>query len=163
MTADGFNVRDVCREVVSTSVDVNYDAMAEEVLRRIPKSQYVTALAVALRPFLRQVVSEMRTPGPVAAPGPADSVVSWNVTSIREGWQKRLLEVYATAEGNKRLRDMTHDDLVYMAEELRRQAAQKHAKASGWQLLADSVEANGVERVGDLPAEILMQSLGAVA
>lgn len=158
-----FNLRDLCREVVRTSVDVTYEALAGEVLRRIPANRRGEALAIALRPFLRQVVSEMRTPGPVAAPPPPASVVSHNVTSIRDGWQRRLLEVYSTAEGNKRLRDMTHGDLVFMAEELRKQAALKHAKAKGWMVLADALQEHGVERVGDLPAEALMQSLGAVA
>lgn len=161
--SEPFNLRDICREVVSTSVDVNYDVLAAEVLKRIPKTRHAEALSVALRPFLRQVTSEMRQPGPVTTPGPADSIVSWKVTGIREGWQRRLLEVYATAHGNKRLRDMTYDDLAYMAEELRKQAAQKHAKASGWQKLADSLKENNAEKVSDLPAQVLMQSLGAAA
>lgn len=164
----GLNLRQVVQDVTRSAESLEYTDLADAVLARLDSAEYADALRQVLPSYCRDVVSAMRAPGPVRPPAPhptldARAPHSWKVTAIREGWQRRLSEVYATSDGNKRLGDFTYDDLAFQAEVNQRQAKQKLAKAKGWRSLADTLRDAGVDRVRDLPAETLMHTLGAVA
>lgn len=158
------NLRSIVHEAIASAESVEYADIANSVLARLDPADYREALAAALPTFCRSVVVSQRTDGPVRPPKAAQKLPgSWKVQAIREGWQRRLSEVYATDEGNKRLGDFTHDDLIYQASICERQAKSKLSKAKGWKGLAALMDDHGVERVRDLPAEVLMTTLGAVA
>jgi hypothetical protein len=162
MTA--FNLRHLAQEVMRTSKSADYADIAAEVLAQIPPRELRAALAQSLPTFVRTVSVSQRQPGAVRPPSPAPKMPgSWKVQAIREGWQRRLSEIYSTESGNKRLGDFTRDDLLHQSAICEQQAKQKHSKAKGWRNLADLMDAERVEVVRDLPAEILMTTLGAVA
>jgi hypothetical protein len=179
-----FNLRHLINEVSATADDLDYDALSASVLAAISADDRVDALRQALPTFVRKTLNSNRTHGPVTPPRveeplPVENPVrlesvsprSWKhqavrqaPTEFRDGWQRRLGEIYSTANGNKRLGDFTYDDLLYQETLNGRQAKQKLAKAKGWRKLADLVApGTGVEKVRDLPAEVLLHTLGAVA
>jgi len=158
------NLRHLVQEVVQSAQSVEYADIAAEVLGRLDRKDLRAALAQALPTYVRSVGVAQRLPGAVTPPSVAPMMPgSWKVQAIREGWQRRLSEIYATTEGNKRLGDFTYEDLLHQAEICSTQAKQKLAKAKGWRALADLLAEHEVEHVRDLPAELLMTTLGAVA
>lgn len=160
--AEPFSLRSVVREVVAEAESLEYGDLAQSVLATIDPAMYAAALAQALPIYVRVTSVQGRTTGPMPTPPPAGSD-SWKVQSIREDWQYRLSEIYTTAEGNKRLGDLTYADLMYMAKVRRESAEQLMAKAKGWETLARAVRKQGVQTVRNLTPEALNASLGAVA
>lgn len=158
------NLRQSARDVVERATNVDLPSLADALLAELTPDQYRDALAQALPTFMRDVVGSLRQTGSVHPPKTTPGLpASWKVQAIRDGWQRRLSEIYATSEGNKRLGDFTHDDLIHQADLLAEQAKQKFAKAKGWRALADVLDEHGAAHVRDLPAEVLMVTLGAVA
>lgn len=156
------NLRDLAREVSATSKSVEYEDIANQVLARLEPEEYAEALAQALPLYVRAMAVRGRTLGPMPAP-PAPTSESWKVREIREDWQHRLLEIYATPDGNKRLGDLTYSDLLHLAEARRQSAEQLVGKAKGWENLARVVRKQRVSKVRELTPEILNANLGAVA
>jgi hypothetical protein len=183
------NVAHLVQDLLRTADSVEYDDLAAAVMERLTPEQYEDALREILPGFCRTITRGARQSGPVRPPAPipfptrlsgaaskgatrTEAEVrqraslqqsSWKVTAIRDGWQKRLNEVYSTTGGNKRLGDFTYADLMHQTEINERQAEQKMQKARGWRALAQTLQEAEVEHVRDLPAEILMHTLGAVA
>jgi hypothetical protein len=159
-----FNLRHLVQEELRTAPSVEYADLVASVLEKVGPREVRAALSQALPAFVRSVTVAQRSPGAVTPPSPAPTMPgSWKVQAIREGWQRRLSEVYATEEGNKRLGDFTFEDLTYQSDLCQSQAKAKLSKAKGWRNLADLLAAEEVEHVRDLPAEVLMKTLGAVA
>lgn len=158
------NLRHLVQEVTASATSVEWADIAADVLNRIDNDDLRAALAQALPAYIRYTAVSARAPGRVTPPSTVPGLPgSWKVQGIREGWQRRKEEIYATAEGHKRLGDFTYADLLYQSGICSRQAKQKLSKAKGWRDLADLMEAEGVATVRDLPAEMLMTTLGAVA
>jgi len=154
-------LRDLAREVVDSSESVEFDALATELLERLSPDDYRDALAQALPMYVRMVAHGMHKSGPVAQPPSGNE--SWKVVAIREDWQRRLAEIYSTAEGNKRLGDFTYRDLLYQSDLLQRQAKHSLARAKGWEGLAKAVRTSGVTCVRDLDPKTLQAKLEPVA
>jgi hypothetical protein len=81
-------------------------------------------------------------------------------SEIRDAWQAVLESKYSTGDGWKSLGDCTYDDLQGMASFLDKQADQKQARARGWRELAALMTDYDVQILRDLPAEVLMKTLG---
>jgi hypothetical protein len=166
-----FNLRQTVKEVLGSSTMADPTDIADEVLRRIDRKDYPAALAQAMRPFVRQMVSESRPPlGDVpmpAAPGQAPLVgTPFHVRlNYRNAWQKALLsrETDPTIGKWMFLRDATAQNLENMAAHRETQAEKNRHKARQLRALRDAVIEHGVETVGDLPAETLMPLLGGQA
>jgi len=165
-----FNLRQLVRDTIRTSESVEWDVLAEAVLAGMSPKCHRAALAAMLPSYVRAVAASERTPGPVHPPmhHPTLAAVglqpeSWKVTAIRNNWQARKEEIYATAHENKRLGDFTYEDLIFQSDLNQGQAKKKLAKAKGWRALADLMRAEGVQTVRELPAEMLMTTLGGVA
>lgn len=162
-----FNLRSLVREVAANSTLRDPGALAEEVAKHIPAEHVAEALRQCLRVFVRQIVSEDRPHGSVGRAGispPVQSSRSSKVSAIRDGWQRQLRARYAVGDGAwEFLGECTREHLTFIATELDKQASQKEAKARGMRGLAAALEEHEVERVKDLPAELLMNSLGAAA
>ena len=165
------NLRHLVREVMASAPSVEYADIAATVIARLDPTDLRAALAQALPTYVRSIGVAQRHPGAVTPPSLHPTLtdasgkprLSFKVAVIADGWQRRLSEIYATAEGNKRLGDFTYADLQYQSEICSHQAKQKLSKAKGWRKLADLMEAEDVETVRDLPAEMLMKTLGSVA
>jgi hypothetical protein len=63
----------------------------------------------------------------------------------------------------KFLGECTYEDLQFIAGRLDRQAEMHRSKAAGMRSLAAAMTEHDVATVRDLPAELLMNSLGAAA
>lgn len=158
-------LRQIIRDTLASAEDVSVDAIAQAVMAQA-STDPLPALAEALPALVREVIVASRQPGrvhPPASAGVKQLPGSWKVAAIRDGWQKRLAEVYATESGNRRVGDMTYDDLLFLADLNERQAKQKLSKAKGWRDLADLLHEQGVERVRDLDAQTLMTTFGSAA
>ena len=167
-----FNLRALVRDVARHSTIRNPDDLAEEVARRIPAEFWPDALKMALKPLVREVISEARPHGTFktgyARPSQSAAITtpsrgSVKVAAIRDGWQESLRARYATADGHKFLGECTYDDLMYIAGELDRQAEARASKARGLRSLAYALTEHDAATVRDLPAETLMVALGAAA
>jgi hypothetical protein len=162
-----FNLRSLVREVAANSTLRNYDDLTAEVAKRIAEDQIAEALRQALRSFVRQVVVEdrpHRTAEASAISPPVTSSRSSKVAGIRDGWQRHLRARYSVGGGQlERLGDCTRDQLIFIASHLDAKAEMNASKARGMRSLAAALTEQGVERVKDLPAELLMNSLGAAA
>lgn len=157
-----FVLRHLVREVLSDSDEADPGRIADMVLAQIPPRQTRTALAQALRLFVRQVISETRT----ARNEPTVTPISRSakVAAIREGWQRRLDDRVHGAEGSwKKLRDCTYDDLLSAATERRQMAERNNAWARQYDAWARLLTEHDAETFGDLPAEIQMHALGRAA
>ena len=165
------NLRHLVQEVMASAPSVEYTDITNAVLARIDARDLKAALAQALPTYVRSVAVAQRHPGAVTPPSLHPTLtdasgkprLSFKVAVIADGWQRRLSEIYATAEGNKRLGDFTVADLRYQFEICSHQAKQKLSKAKGWGKLADLMESQDAETIRDLPAEMLMKTLGSVA
>jgi hypothetical protein len=152
--------------VLSTRRDrglIEAPELASGVLDQLEPEDYRAALEQALPAFCRAVTASIRVPGPISPPAAPNAMFSAKVAATRDWWQRRLDEDYEGADGRKLLRDFTYDDLQHLADMLDRQAREKMARARGFRSLQMALTQHGVETVGDLPAEVLMPSLGAVA
>lgn len=162
------NLRALVREVMNTSTLRDPSSLADEVAKRIPQEHAADALRQCLRLMVRQVMSEERphsTPGtPGGIGSPVSSSRSSKVSAIRDGWQKHLRSRWHVGEGEYQfLGDCTHEDLTFISSDLDKQAEQNQAKARGMRALASALTEHNVKCVKQLPAELLMNSLGAAA
>lgn len=174
-----FTLRTLVREVLSDSAEADPGAVADKVLASIPREHLVAALAQALRPYVRQVISEeriahsftshlpatstpFREPSGAGAPTQPRAPGSWKVQAIRDNWQKHLAARIHVGDGRwKFLRDCRYEDLVAAAEERRALAEKNQAWARQYDAWARLLTDHGVEMFGELPVETLMKTLGA--
>lgn len=181
-----FNIRQVVREVLRSSTMADPGAVADEVMRRIPKQMVRTALVQVLRDVVRQVMGEERnsTAAPTGASDPQPTSLrvapeggaepeqtrvpnrSWKTVGIRDGWQKRLtdrIHVGQSARDWKLLKFCTYEDLLFAATERRGIADSNNAAARQYDAWARLITEHEVATFGDLPAEALMSALGRAA
>ena len=162
MTVDlDLNLRGLTRDVLRTSTLADPSDIADEVYRRIGEDQLRAALRDALRVFVRQVISEERSHTTIR---PESASPSAKVAAIRDYWQRSLRDrVHASASEWKLLGDCSAADLDFAAAERQEQAERNAAKARQYRMLARLVEEHGAARVRDLPADVLMHTLGRAA
>ncbi len=161
MTAAVVSLRDLVRaelEVAATPVD--FADIARRVLRQIPDP--AVALAEVMPLVIGDVIRAGRRPIPApadfpppSAPAPAGASsgaagrarrVSARVAALRAD----LEQMYRTETGQKRLGEMTADDLAYVSAGLRALAASSTAKADQLDELHAEMLRRGVPTVADL-------------
>ena len=158
-----FSLRALTREVWQEMNGADYHVLAKELARRITGPEREAALNEALVEYARHFMvglrpSARRRPGA----GQANSARSAKVAGIRQSWPQLRAHIF-TRDGQKALGDCTKADLIFHADLLDRQARQNQAKASWERDLAAALGAHKVERVRDLPGEVLAEFLGAAA
>lgn len=157
-----FVLRSLVTEILKASTITDPGLIADEVYKRIAARERPDALKQALRQFVRQVISEQRS---AHAPGtPAPSSGSWKVREIRDGWQRRLRDRVHVGDAQwKFLGQCTADDLRAAAAERQQLADRNSAWARQYRAWADLVDDSSAATFADLPAEVLMNALGAAA
>lgn len=157
-TAGAVDVHDIAR-TVAAKVDDPRDALAQTLpyfvreviisgrLKTTPAADHERADAHAIDVGGGGTTSEQAAP--------TRPTRSRKVAAIREAWRARLDERYATAEGYKRVGDMTLTDLTGLARVNREMAAANAAKAAAWEKLAAALAEHGAATVGDLADDTL--------
>ena len=164
-----FDLRALINLVSDETQIADPGTLADIVLARITPKDRNAALSQSLRPFVRQIQGEARMRVSMIVPTEAEPSSSTpargsaKVAGIRDEWQRALsLSVFVGAEGYKLLGDCGHADLLFAASQRFDMAARNMAKGTQFERLAASVLESGVERLRDLPVEMLA-SLGRVA
>lgn len=153
----GFSLRALAREVWDDMGGADYHVLAKEIRRRISRADRDAALDEALTEYARHFAVGQRPSGrsrPGA--GPLNSRRSSKVASIRQSWPELRARIF-TKDGQKAYGDCTKADLIFHADLLERQARQNQAKASWERDIAAALGAHKVERVRDLPDDVLAQ------
>ena len=149
MTAE-LDLKTLAREVIDQDTSEDLAQMTKELRRRIPADAIGEALDQALVPFvhamIRQPTSGRQQPRPSA-----------KVTGIREAWRRQLDKIRYTVEDGsiRRIGDMSHDDLIFVAEGLEALAAQHQARATQIRELAGAMAEQHAGSVRDLPDDML--------
>jgi hypothetical protein len=143
-----FNLKALAREVIDEDTSEDLAQIIKEVRRRIPRDVTGEALDQALAPFVHDMIRKPWRPAP-----PAPSA---KVTAIREAWRRKLDEIRYTVDGDsvRRLGDMSHDDVIFVAEGLEVQARQNQARAAWMRSWATAMAEHGAARVRDLPDDV---------
>lgn len=151
-----FSLRAMAREVWEELGGADYHILAKEIARRIHASQREAALNEALLEYSRQFVVGLRPTARRAGTGAGqrNSGRSAKVAGIRRAWPQ-LRATYFTKDGQKPLGDCTRADVVFIAEHLDRKARENQAKAGWMRDLSAALGAAKVERVRDLPDDVL--------
>jgi len=180
-----YDLRADVKAVLESTSLTDPGEVADKVAESIPAKSLRSALRVTLRAYVRQVMAESRTlsapnfrpapvhPTPVSSGGHTRSGAqsrtaaagrSPKVRAIRDGWQRQLdARVHVGDSEWKFLGDCTHDNLNALAAEREANADKNRAWARHYRGLAALLTEHGAETVRDLPAEVLMPALGAVA
>lgn len=153
-----FSLRKLCREVWEDLGGADYHVLAEKVARRIDRADLEAALDEALVEFARVFALGQRPPlrKQKAGAGQKNSARSWKVQGTRQMWPQLKAHIF-TNDGQKALGKCTAADLIFHAELLEKQSRQLVRKASRERELAASLKAHKVDRVENLPDEVLAE------
>jgi hypothetical protein len=159
-----FSLRALAREVWDDTGGADYHVIAKELLRRIPAGKQEAALSEALAEYSRHFVVGLRPTARKVRPGAGqrNSARSAKVAGIRRAWPQ-LRATYFTKDGQKPLGDCTRIDVVFIAEHLEKKARENQAKAGWMRDLSAALGAHKVDRVRDLPDDVLAQFLEGAA
>lgn len=161
-TRSRLDLRELVREVMADKF-IGPEAVAAEVLRRVPEEDYRDALAQTLHLFARVVIGQERAKHR-RQPPPKPRKGHGKAGQIREAWrlvlEQRLNENLHVDGAWKRQRDCTFDDLMAVAAERYDQAKRNTAMAAVYEGRAHLVQQYGVATFGDLPTDVLLQELG---
>ena len=159
-----FNLRDLVKDVLRSSDDADPHRVAEQVLGRIGNSDYREALRQSLGQYVRVVSDSMRgsTPeAPAVKPKGGAGPSSWkNGAAIREDWQRRLDDRIHGADGWMRVREMSSDDCLFVADYRDKLATDNASAARFWRSVDRTLDEHGVKTVGELPVEVQMSLFG---
>jgi hypothetical protein len=171
-TSAGFNLRHLVRDVVASSPSPDYPLIAKEAARRIPPEHLEAALITALTEYVRHYATTIRptisvlaapvqlaeSAAPARRPGQSPKVIG-----IRQAWRRYLDAPFGTATGQKWLGDCDAADLIFIAEDLEKKAAENVAKATGIRGLREEMGRHKAARVRDLPDVVLAAYLAGGA
>jgi hypothetical protein len=162
MTTDDFSLRALVRDVKESSTLVDPGLIATEVDKRIGDEELRLALRQALRTFVRQVITEDRTRtqiAPFTPGGPSGAPSSWKVREV-QAYQRALRDPVHVGQSQwKALGDCTAVDLAFAAVERDEQAQRNAAKARQYREAKRLLDEHEVDRVRDLPPEVLSRVL----
>lgn len=151
-----FSLRALARETWDELGGCDYHVLAKEIQRRISAADRDAALSEALTEFSRQFTVGLRPTLRKVKPGAGqrNSARSAKVAGIRQTWPQLRAHIF-TKDGQKALGKCTVADLIFHADLLERQSRQLQAKASRERDLAALLKAHKVERVENLPDDVL--------
>ena len=148
-----FDLKTLARQVIDEDTSEDLAQMTKELRRRIPEDALNEALSQALVPFVHDMIRKPWRPASRSSkPRP-----SAKVTAIREAWRRQLDQIrYTVGDGSiRRIGDMSHGDLIFVAESLEALAAQQEARASSLRTLAAAMAERDADSVRDLPDDCL--------
>jgi hypothetical protein len=153
-----FSLRVLCREVWEDLGGCDYHVLAKEVRRRIKAADRDGALDEALVEYSRVFALGQRPALSKQKPGAGkrNSARSWKVQGTRQMWPQLKAHIF-TSDGQKALGKCTAADLIFHAELLEKQSRQLVRKASRERELAATLGAHKVDRVENLPDEVLAE------
>jgi len=162
--AKEFSLRVLAREVWEDLGGADYHVLAKEIARRIRSADRESALNEALLEYSRHFAVGLRPTARRFRPGAGqqNSGRSAKVAGIRRAWPQ-LRATYFTKDGQKPLGDCTRADVIFIAEHLEKKARENQAKAGWMRDLSAALGAAKVERVRDLPDDVLGQFLTGAA
>lgn len=151
-----FSLRALARQTWDDLGGCDYHVLAKEIQRRISAPDRDAALAEALTEFSRQFAVGLR---PVLRKVPKGGVrpSSAKVTALRQSYHRQLRAHIFTKDGQKALGKCTYADLIFHADLLERQSRQLRDKAQRERSLAALLRAHQVERVENLPGDVLAE------
>ena len=158
-----FSLRKLATEIWSEMGGCEYHVLAKELARRIRPADREAALGEALVQWaylFNTTVGHASPPGTGQGEGGAgqqNSGRSRKVAAIREEWRRRMTRHISTADGQKAIGDCTAEDLVFNAQVLETLATANQRKAAWERRLATAVEEHGVEKVRELPDDVLAE------
>jgi len=172
-----YDLRADIKTVLDSTSLTDPGEIADKVAESVPARALRAAFRVTLRAYVRQVMAERRTfsdpnfqtsssghPLNDAHDPRVAAGRSFKVRAIRDGWQKQLdNRVHVGNSEWKFLGDCTYDNLYALAGEREKHAAKNEAWARYYRSLAALLTEHDVERVRDLPAEVLMPALGSAS
>jgi hypothetical protein len=153
-----FSLRSLCREVWDELGGCDCHILAKEVQRRIATADRDAALSDALVEFSRVFALGQRPTlsKQKSGAGQKNSARSWKVQGTRQMWPQLKAHIF-TRDGQKALGKCTAADLIFHAELLEKQSRQIVRKASRERELAAALKAHKVDRVENLPDEVLAE------
>lgn len=156
-----FSLNALIREVVAEDSSGDMRTMAKEVRRRIRPEEVEAALDQCLPVYVYDVA---RSNGGDHGKPKGDRPVSAKVAARRAWWRARLEEKVAIAPGKfKSYGDCGFEDLEYAATLRFRAAEANQAAGRSMKVLSGLVREHKVERVRDLPEEVLGDYFGGRA
>lgn len=152
-----FDLHDLFREVHDTTDLTDYRQMAKELRSRIPDEHAEEAFLEALTCYCREYTTKQRprNPSPSRASGRSPKR-----DAIRHWWEQLCKSRYDTADGLKQLGTCSAEDLIFMAEQLERKAAENMAVAQRWRSLAAEMAERGAARLDELPPDVVRERFG---
>lgn len=169
--AETYSLPGAVRAILTDTDLTDPGDVADQVAADIPDAELRFCLRLALRDYVRRVMSADRThqastTGNQAADDSQFSFVAGggdptrNVRAIREAWRTHLRTRYHIAGEWKMLATLTADDLNVAAQERAAAAAATQAWADRLIDWADLVQEHDVNCFGDLPDVVLADVLG---
>lgn len=171
----------------------NPRTIAAEVAARVVAENHAAALGQALPSYIAEYLSTERAQHPVSLPGaargrptgpaatsfsnagtrapgspvpsaPVARPLSAKVSAVRDGWQQALGVLIHVGPGQRLpLGDCERMHLDFAAAELDEQADRCASKARAYREFGRLLDDYEVRRIRDLPAEVLLATLGAAA
>lgn len=144
-----FDPYQVAREILATTDLANPDDIAEAIFTQTPKRDIPGAYRAMLRTVAREEIrlSRMHEPAQERVSGPSGSS---RVAGIREHHFDYYGQRVFACEKWKLLGDCTREDVLDLAAQRRKVAAQNSAVADEFEVLATRMLAAGVATVRDL-------------
>ena len=155
-----FDLRVAVAEVLDGSGLTSLDEIAAKVAANVPSKDLRAALALALRPYVRELVGRRRMANPVLHPGVTRAEIersarSPKVAAIRAQHAAWLRDLVHVEGGYKPLGECDYDDLMFAATERRELAVRNVRQAERLEQIAELLHEHDVETVADLPAHVL--------
>lgn len=156
------------RDVIRTSNSADPKIIAEQIVGLVPAGSVGEAFREILAEYVRVAVTRARVGSAVVAPQGMREHAAGTSTSrasmVRTGWRRALRDRVHVAAGTfKFLADCTADDLTFAEGELSEMAARTAAKAEFYGTLRKLLEHHDVERVEELPGDVLADFLTGAA
>lgn len=149
-----FDIRAAIRNVVEESNLSDPGDIAAKVIDQIPGRDLRAVLTVVLREYVRtQLHSFERWRAP--DPEPVKANRSAKVAAVR-AWARMLRKPVAVEDNIwKQFGDCGVEDLLFLAEDRRRNAAESIAAAERFEKYVAAVEESGVDTVAELPDAVI--------
>jgi len=152
-----FSLDTAIRDLYERTQIADPGAFADALLDGLPMEHVREVARRSLREFVRVWFSRERLRSAALAPVANGPAPSGKPNARFAGLVEALLRerLHVSEKGWKEFRDCGLDDLVFVITERRQNAARSLAKAGFYERVHEEVAKAGVERVGDLPRDVL--------
>jgi hypothetical protein len=156
-----FDLRKTVNDFLDATDLTDFREMAAALTKSLPARELRPALTEALAGYIANANHHRRSHNVIlcadAAPRTAQPVTRSPKVAAIAAWHQRALRdlVHVGKGDNKPLGDCTYDDLMFAATERREIARLTTVKADRYEWLAKQLHAHNVDRVADLPSDVL--------